>query len=151
MVVVFADTSALARRYLTNEPGSERVLQLAETPGNAVITSALTVLEFAAILARVRRNRLLPADTVVSYAREFGHHLASEYTVVELDRAVMDRATILVERHVLRSLDAIQVGVALRLREQAQPSFQFWTADRRQAEAAEAEGLEVVLLGADRR
>lgn len=64
-----------------------------------------------------------------------------EMIVVELRRAVIDLASVLVERHPLRAYDAVQLSCALRLRERAMTAVTFGCADRRLSEAARTEDL----------
>lgn len=74
-------------------------------------------------------------------------NLASAYTVLEINHGLLSLAESLVVKGPLRALDAIHVATALTATSLTHESLQFWTADRRQAAAAEAEGLEVVLPG----
>ena len=71
-----------------------------------------------------------------------------QYEVVELSDSVYAWAEQFAARYPLRTLDALQVASALAFRARApRVRLEFWTADRQQAAAADAEGLDVELLG----
>ena len=72
--------------------------------------------------------------------------LERQYRLVDADDDAYLQAQQLVLRHPLRSLDALQLASALAGVTRGL-DLQFWTADRQQATAAEAEGLDVELVG----
>jgi len=146
VVVAFFDTSALARLYLRSEPDAARVTRFVQDSENSIAVSALTPVEMASLIARRQREGTMTPLTAEAIAAEFAASLRTVFERVALDPAVMDRAASLVGVHVIRSLDAVQIAAALMVAQAMRGSFQFWTADRRQAAAAEAEDLEVVLL-----
>ena len=59
--------------------------------------------------------------------------------------AVRKRALSLLARHPLRAADAAQLGAALLVAEHLPPDFTFVCLDDRLGEAAEREGLQVLL------
>ena len=66
------------------------------------------------------------------------------FVLVEVTDNVLKSARRLVERYPLRGFDAIHVASALGLRKELGVELTFVAADRRQIEAARAEGLTVV-------
>jgi predicted nucleic acid-binding protein len=132
---IFFDTSALTKRYVEEE-GSEQVRALcaaADTLGVSVIV----VPELISTLCRlVREGRLSPEDY-----RELKSAVQADLSdadVCDLSQDAFDQAIRCLERHPLRTLDALHVGSALIY----QPDL-FVSADNRQTEAAALEGLAV--------
>ncbi|HEX4965863.1 MAG TPA: type II toxin-antitoxin system VapC family toxin [Thermoanaerobaculia bacterium] len=133
---VFFDTSALTKRYVEEE-GSEQVRALCAA---ADALGVIVVPELISTLCRlVREGRLSSGD----YRRLKSAVQAdlSDADLCDLSQEAFEQALRCLERHPLRTLDALHVGSALIY----QPDL-FVSADRRQAEAADLEGLTVVDL-----
>lgn len=130
-MTLYADTSALLKRYV-EEPDSERAVELL-TSDPAVVTGRHTVVE-------VRRNlaRLLPAQAVTAARSAFADDLDA-VSIVELDAATCELAATIAEQTGVRTLDALHLGAARRLG----TTLTFLTFDARQAQAARALGFVV--------
>lgn len=134
------------RRYMPSEPGAARVAEMTRpTAAHQHVVSRLLPTEMASALAlKVRTGDLLPelGDKMWDLFHEALD--AGVYEIVELTPPVWLLAQDLLFRHPLRAGDAIHLAAAMVI-----PSreFTFWTADRRQAAAATAEGLAVELVG----
>ncbi|HYG65249.1 MAG TPA: type II toxin-antitoxin system VapC family toxin [Thermoanaerobaculia bacterium] len=135
---VFLDTSALTKRYV-EEDRSEQVRSLC-AQADALGVSVLVVPELISTLCRlVREGRLSPGDyRSLKTAVEVD---LTDADLCDLSQEAFDQTLRCLERHPLRALDALHVGSALVY----QPDL-FVTADRRQAEAADGEGLAVMDL-----
>lgn len=138
--LAYFDTSVLVKRYVREVDSAKAAVLIRR---HAVLSSAIAPLEalsaltrrrsegdvrsrdFAAILARLRLDREL-------------------WTTVEVDADVRSKAEELVERHAVRTLDAIHLASAMVFANSARRSIPFITADLRQREAARAEGLNVL-------
>jgi predicted nucleic acid-binding protein len=146
--VIFWDTSALVRRYVANEPAAQRVQMATElSAANEHNISRLLPTEMASALALKTRSAAITVAERDGHWRRFQLHLQRQYQMLELTHAVWTSAQELLFRRVLRAGDAIHLAAALAT--QARPhgrDLVFWTADRRQADAAMAEGLRVELL-----
>jgi predicted nucleic acid-binding protein len=141
-VTVFADSSALAKRYL-DEPGSDEVRAI---PGRLAI-SALALVEVAsAIWRKSREGTIEPYEASVLHA-DLDADRAHRYAIVAPTSRVLADAASLVARHPLRTLDAIQLSSALAV-QRAQPEpVTFATFDRALARVALVERLEVLPAG----
>ena len=139
------DTSALAKRYVA-ESNSSVIWELCDRDSVQIVFSRLGRLELASALNRRRRQGELTDEAHDEAWRLFEDHL-ERYGVIEMAASVLDRAETLLARHPLRAADAIHLASAIAIRD-AGENPRFVTADRRQAEAAEAEGLDVWLLDA---
>ena len=135
---LFLDSSALAKRYIADEE-SERI--------DALLASAdsmgVLVLAFPEIVSALNRRRREGRLSPVAYRKAKGALEADleEATVLQLTGEVLDRAVILLERHPLRSSDALHVAAAAAWR-----ADRFVSADARQCAAARGMGLAVVEL-----
>jgi predicted nucleic acid-binding protein len=148
MAVAFLDSSALTRRYYQAEPGANRVRELcAPSRRNVILLSRLAPVELSAALNRQVREGTLSPERRARQWWAFRVDWRSQYTVVAATEAVFESAEALVARYPLHTLDAIHVASALAAAQRAgRSTFQFWTADRQQAEAARREGLQVEIL-----
>ena len=133
----YFDASALVKRYV-REKGSVRVRRLiaSDTPA----TSRLSEVEVAAALERrsregafspAERDRALAALTIDLQA----------IVVVELTPEISVRARTLLQRHLLRTGDAIQLASCLYLQEQLAEPMALVGFDDRLTAAARLEGL----------
>ena len=139
--VPYIDTSALAKWYV-NEPRSDDFEAFLQQQARADI-SRLTVVEFRCLLARRQRalevtprqaRRVFAAfEEDVRDGFLFVHPLEDRHAVSAL--ALIQR----LERHPLRTLDALHLAVALDLK-----SPKVATADRVLTAAAQELGMEVV-------
>jgi uncharacterized protein len=135
---VFFDTSALTKRYVEEE-GSEQVRALC-VAADALGVSVLVVPEMISTLCRLVREGRLSSGDYRSLKSAVQADL-SDADLCDLSQDAFDQALRCLERHPLRTLDALHVGSALVY----QPDL-FASADRRQVEAADREGLAVVNL-----
>jgi predicted nucleic acid-binding protein len=145
---IFLDTSALLRRYDPTEPGAARVQAIcARSSGHTLLLARLASIEMASALNRkVREGLLEPAEREHLW-RVFGTHARDEYRFVAFTEPIVSQAERLVFRYPLRAYDAVHLASALSaVRNATETDFEFWTADRRQAAAARAEGLAVELV-----
>lgn len=148
MTALYLDTSAVVRRYDITESDAERVRSACSASDTTLILSRLTRTEMASALGRKLRDRVLPPEVCEAFWTVFLGDSVIAYQTLEMDEAVLARAESLLFVHNLRAGDAIQVATAIIAAGAlgARTEFEFWTADRRQAEAARAEGLTVVAL-----
>ena len=137
---VFFDTSALTKRYVEEE-GSEQVRALC-AGADALGVSVLVVPELISTLCRLVREGRLSSEDYRSLKAALQADL-SDAELCDLSQDAFEAAIRCLESHPLRTLDALHVGSALVY----QPDL-FVSADRRQAEAADREGLAVVDLSA---
>jgi predicted nucleic acid-binding protein len=141
--IFFVDTSALAKRYLS-EVGSGWVKTLVRPAAhNRTVVAELARVEMFSLLARYRRQSLLTASSVTRIQNTFLKHYRSQYWVIPLNRPVLLLAARLVDQHPLRTLDAIQLSCALESRRLFRQPISFISADNNLLGAAAAEGFSV--------
>jgi len=130
-VTIYADSSALLKRYV-DEPDSDRAVELL-TSDPQLVTGRHTVVEVRRNLARL----LEPIDASAARAT-FADDLQS-FAIVELDRSTCELAATIAEQSGVRTLDALHLGAARRLG----AALTFVTFDVRQAQAARTLGFTV--------
>jgi len=148
MAAVFLDTSALVRRYDRMEPGSSRVRAIcARAQGNTLLLARIASVEVASAFARKVRDRTIRAADRTRLWRLFRTHWRDQYRVVSLTEDAYVHAERLLLRSPIRTLDALHIGCALVVASRL-PGVQieFWTADKKQAEAARSQRLTVELI-----
>ena len=142
MGVLYADTSALARLYLRDEPDSDQLIELLLASSEPVITSELARTELArAVKSAERAGRILDADPVLE---RIDAHLGTRIALIELRAdTILPGARDLVLHHRLSTLDAIHLAVAIEESEALGEPIVFVTRDGEQSLAASELGLEV--------
>lgn len=141
MSVYFADTSALAKRYIP-ENGSSWVLSwILPNSGNVTIISELSAVEIVSLLARRQREGSLSTANMSVLAGNFQVHMMHEYLVVPLESAIITNARHLVLQYPLRALDAIQLACAKHIAHLLPTQLSFISADQRLLSAARLEGF----------
>jgi predicted nucleic acid-binding protein len=135
------DASALVAVML-EEPGTDLAGEWLASD-DAVCTWALTWVELVSAIERRAR-----AGAFTTAARRtlltLAHELASASTEVLDVEAVRVRAVMILARHSLRAADALQLAAALIVAEGGFAGLPFVCLDRRLADAAAREGLDVL-------
>lgn len=139
--MIYLDTSVFVRRFLTDE-GPDPVGGTA-LRGERMVLSEITRVEFRSVVARRRRGGRLSHAQADRVLEEFRIR-SPAYDWIPLDGGVIERATSLVDRHALRSLDALQLAAALVAAEDSPEPLRFGCLDARLNAAARAEGLEIL-------
>lgn len=147
MTDYFYDTSPVAKNYHP-EPGSAKVAALLATPAARHIISRLAGVEFHSFPAKKCRAGLMSRGTFDVTVRRFRADVrAKRFRVVRLTEAHHRSAERLIRRigptQNLRTLDALQLAVALGLNGPGRP-VTFVCADQALCAIAAAEGLTVV-------
>ena len=143
----FFDTSAISKHYHP-EAGTAKVNALLTVAGAVQMVSRQTVVEFHSSLAKKVRTGLLTATEFHRLTRRFRGDLAGRrLRVVRLLVSHFHAAERLIRRvgltQNLRTLDALQLAVALGLNDPARP-VTFVCADQALCAIAASEGLSVI-------
>jgi uncharacterized protein len=135
---LFFDTSAFAKRYV-EEQGSEEVLVWCDRATELAL-SVVVVPEVISAFCRLQREGKISVSQYALLKEQLLHDI-TDALIVDTTPPVLRQAVLALEGHVLRGMDAIHVGAAIECRAQT-----FVTSDRRQAGAAQAMGLQAVLV-----
>lgn len=140
----FLDSSALVKRYLI-EAGSAYVRRLFQSTGTIFYQTFLTPLEITSALYRRRRAGQISNDELSFLLKSYAIHSHEEYLLLSYSESVIGTAGTLLARHPLRTLDAIQLASALKLRDSLPPdapSLVLLSADERLIDVARQEHLQ---------
>jgi predicted nucleic acid-binding protein len=113
-VIVYLDSSVLARSYLPDEDGHEQALALLEDPDITRVTGKWTRIEVAGALIRATRSGRHATDeqgllAALDADLDAGGRVAE---IAVAQESVEDRALELVREHALRTLDTWHLAVA---------------------------------------
>lgn len=133
---VFLDTSAFAKRYIT-EQGTDEVLELCRQ-AEGLVVSVICVPELISTLSRLVRERKL---TKAAYRKLKGEAIADleDADICQITSEILASVVALLEEHPLRAMDALHLACALNYQADA-----FVSADHRQLSAARKAGLKIV-------
>lgn len=135
---LFADSSAMAKRYIADEKSDRFDEFLQGADGLAV--SVLCLPEIVSALCRRKRERLLSHSQYAAAKRALEADLADAAVIAMTDEVLLGGIDLL-EGHSLRASDAIQISSAMVWGADA-----FASADARQCSAARGAGLHVIRL-----
>jgi uncharacterized protein len=145
-VTVFADTSAIVKRYVP-----ERYHEDVERLSLPLVLGPVTRVELASALWRKHRlGEIASTDAALLMAAFEADNEEGLYVVVAFGRDVSDAATVVVERHGLRAYDAVQLAAGLVARDALDDLDTFAAFDMDLRAAATAEGFAVVPALIDR-
>lgn len=115
MAVYFFDTSALAKRY-ASEDGTKWVQALTDpAAGNDIYIARITGAEIiAAIRKKVREGTTKESDAK-RVVKDFRRDFATQYQIVEITDRVVSRAMTLIENHKLRGYDGVQLAAGMEI------------------------------------
>ncbi len=141
MTLLYVDTSALAKVYLT-EIGSSWMRKLVSpTAGHTIIICEFTPLEFFSLLMRRVRDNNITSIAAIILQSAFLNDYATQYLSINLLPSVLIDARRLILQYGLRPPDAVQLASALEARTTLGGTFSFICADVNLLSAATAEGL----------
>ena len=147
MAVLYADTSAIIRAYLADEPDYRTLNRLFLEGDDLIITSELTAVEFNSAVASAHRAHRLtnPEAVIADFTADCSDRGAFNLLRIT-SSSILPLAKKLVLDHVLGALDAIHLATALV---EADPlsgadDAAMVTRDQRLATAAKACGLRVI-------
>ncbi len=139
--MTYLGTNALIKRFVM-EKGSPLVTELFRG-GRAIATGTIAYAEVYSGLTRRHREGHISRPHYAALCREFEQDWTT-YIHVELQPEVLTLARDLIQRHALRSFDAIHLSSALRLQGGLREELAFMAADDRLLRAAKAERLQVL-------
>ena len=146
MSLYFLDTSALVK-YYRREEGSDFVERLFTTVADHRVISRLAMVEIESAFATRVRTGEIDRDTAFVARRRLESDLGRGHLrMAAVSDQHFEAARRLLTKHgterSLRTLDALQLSVAIRLRQAGFPLI-FVAADRKLCEVAELEGFRV--------
>ncbi len=143
----FLDSSAIAKLYHV-EAGTAQVHALAQDPGNECIISQLSTVEICSVFAlKTRTGSIGPQGFSQVTGRFFADLKRGRFKVLVIEPLHIQLAQDLIIKygltHGLRTLDAVQLAMAMHLRQAASVDV-FVASDVRLGAVALAEGFTVL-------
>lgn len=126
-MILYLDSSALVKRYIT-EPGSAEVFRQIEK-AEVVGTSAISLAEVSAAFAKAVRLSFVPREVGESAYQAFRREWP-DLVRLPVNEAALDRAADLVWTLGLRGYDAVQLAAAVSWQEALEAQISFSTFDR---------------------
>ena len=111
---LFFDTSALIKKYVI-ENGSDEVLELMNR-ADQIFVSVITEIEAHSAFKRLLSEKAVNEYDYKTLINEFDADY-QYFTRINIDDFVLKNAKLLIERHQLKTLDSIQMGTALLLKD----------------------------------
>ncbi len=142
MTGAYFDTSAIIKRYL-EEHGAVQVRRLIRRFD--ISSSVLAPLQATSALVRRHAAGDLGQeafDKAVAGVKGDSKH----WELVQVEERILEEAEAIILKSGLKTVDALHVASALCLQQRSSEHVPFITADRRQAAAARAHGLDVIAL-----
>lgn len=141
------DTSALLK-YYHPETGSDRVIGLVGRADTILFVSDLTIIEMQSAFAKKVRIGVIAYSTYEGSRRRFeADTVSGRFLIVEIAQPHKESAISLLKKHALtyalRTLDALQLAVAVDLQTQGRLDY-FVTADDRFSKVVQLEGIKVI-------
>ncbi len=139
--MIYLDTSALIKRYIV-EKGSDPVRDLLQQAGAAATATVAYAEIYSGLTRRFREGYVAPKLYSIA-CHEFERDWP-DYLKIELTGELLVAARDLIQRHPLRSFDAVHLASALSLARNLGEDVAIVAADGRLLHAAAAEGLATV-------
>lgn len=140
----YFDTSALVKLYI-QEKGSDRLRQvLKQNEDNRIFILELTLLEAHSTLWRLEREHKISTTDAKRFITQIDQDGKSRYFVEQISEQVTTEASRLIDKHPLRSLDALQLAGCVLASQAYHLSLIFVCADYRLCAAATAERIAIL-------
>ena len=117
MTTYYLDSSALIKRYVTDEQGSAWFDLVLARSNTVILTSRVSIVEVRSAFARKFREASILPQQLEGMISAFREDCLLRYRFVEVESHVIDLATHVLDQHILRAYDAIQLASALRANE----------------------------------
>jgi uncharacterized protein len=135
---LFFDTSALIKKYI-DEQGSDRVDEILDQ-ARSVYVSGITEIEMLSAVKRLLHDGIIDKNGYNSVKKEMLYDL-DFFQIIELDKTVIETAKELIEKYQLKSLDSIQLGTVLSIKDEIDL---FAVCDDKLCTFAKQEGIRIV-------
>lgn len=135
---LFFDTSALIKKYII-EDGSKKVDELMNK-AESIIVSVITEIEVYSTFKRLLIEKAINEIDYKTLLNEFEIDYPY-YSHVILDNLITSNAKLLIDKYQLTTLDSIQLGTALLLKDEID---YFVVCDLKLVKAGKTEGLKII-------
>ncbi len=140
MKFYFFDTSALVKRY-HKEGGTDVIDRIFESDDGVVVISSLSIVEAISAFKRKVSIREITRNDLNVFISKFFSDVLKDFLVLELNEKHIPRAIKLVTERDLRTLDSLQLSIAIDLKD---VDSVFVCSDSDLCTVAKREGLNVI-------
>jgi len=140
MKFYFLDTSALVKRY-HSEKGTDKIDKIFSQDDRAIVISSISLTEMVSALNRKKEDKIILKEDLKIALSKFFHDAIKDFLILEIDGEHIKGSITLVLKRNIRTLDALQLAVALSLKEL---KVTFVCADKKLVSVAEKEGLQTI-------
>lgn len=143
-MICYIDSSALVRRYLSDEPHDERVSRLVADPEVVLVSGSWTRIEVTGALVRAGRASRGDALALINRFERDCAPAGGAIILLDVEQATVENVALaLVRQYGLRAMDAWHLACAHAARAEipAPDGFAFLTHDAEQAAAARLLGF----------
>ncbi len=140
MKTFFLDTSAVVKHYRP-EKGTEHIDALFDDAANSLYISELTLVEFISALQRLESSGEMDEETLNEAWGKFESDARVRFVIIDLNRALIVQAKSIVQKHGLRTLDALHLASVLSIQVKSPVLV---SADTNLIQAAQANGLQTL-------
>lgn len=140
MKFYFLDTSALVKRY-HSEKGTDKIDKIFTEDDRAIVISSISITELVSALNRKKEDKIISREDLEIALSKFFHDAIKDFLILELDGEHIKSSIMLVLKRNIRTLDSLQLAVALGLKEL---KVTFVCADKKLVSVAEKEGLQTM-------
>ena len=135
---LFFDTSALIKKYII-EDGSKKVDELMNK-AESIIVSVITEIEVYSTFKRLLIEKAINEIDYKTLLNEFDIDYPY-FTHIIFDNLITSNAKLLIDKYQLKTLDSIQLGTALLLKDEID---YFIVCDSKLVKAGKKEGLKII-------
>jgi len=138
----FLDSNIIIKYYV-EESGSDWVHALVDDPDRLCVISEIAVVEVAAALARIRREKRIGRKRMVTSYAKFQEDLHdNRFLAIALNAEVLDRAAQIALLRVVKGYDALQIASAATAEYLGNFEIVFVSDDKQVIRAAQEEAME---------
>jgi len=119
MAVFYLDTSAIVKRYRTEE-GTEFIdtlFEKIEKSKHRLATSFLSVLKFISALRRLLKAKEIIQETFTDSVARFAADLENYFIISSVDDTTISKSISLIIKHAIKTADSIHLASVIELKE----------------------------------
>ena len=144
MANYYFDTSSFVKFYIEEDGSGTIQGLLGDDDSHTLIISDLTILEARSAIRRREREGTVSVERAAHIIERIDDDSMNRFLTQDLSSAIVSEATRLIDAHLLRTLDALQLAGCLEIRRERLVEPTFVCADTRLLDAAIQEGLNIL-------
>ncbi len=147
MAAFFCDTSALVKRYVSETGAAWLISTLHPNLKQRIYIAQITIVEIVSAITRREKGGSTTPQEAVNALNQFEQDWKTEITIIDFSAKLVNDATVLARKYVLRGYDAVQLATVLEVHNERTAlglsPLTLFSADTDLNAAAVSEGLTV--------